>query len=291
MVQLLAGLELDRSLDRNEEIPLGVQLAWRLRALIQGGTLVRGDRLPSVREIARLCEVNVNTARAAYARCEERGLIVSRQGAGTFVSDEAIVNPDLDVLARNAIVEAREAGVEARELAGAIYAGAPPAPSRPVAPQPLEPGPESIESRQELRRQIARLEARLAAYAVPEVKRAVLPAATPPELGVVPHAAGLAELEATRDRLLAQLRAAGAEAERRDRRERVARRRVDEMAADPKRHRWEWTTSADTGELDCKTYKVVPHWGPVGAAMGWWRIRISGGCPLAGRLEAEERTE
>jgi DNA-binding transcriptional regulator YhcF (GntR family) len=289
MAQLLASLDLDRSIDRDGELPVGVQLTWRLRALIHGGTLARGERLPSVREVAQLCQVNVNTARAAYAHLEQEGLLVSRQGSGTFVSEDAPRRPDLDRLASEAIAEAREAGIDAHELASAMYVSAGPAARHPAAPparRDLSDGdgntPESLESRRELRRQIAHLEAQLAAYADPEPKRAVLPAAAPRELGVVPHLAGLAELERTRDRLLDQLRLAGEESERRGTREATARRRVERMAENPKRHRWEWVSSADTGDPDCKTYSVSPQWGPVGAAMGWWRIRVSGGCPLAG---------
>ena len=29
--------------------------------------------------------------------------------------------------------------------------------------------------------------------------------------------------------------------------------------------------------------------GPLGMLMGWWRVKVSSGCPLAGRLEAVER--
>ena len=45
-----------------------------------------GDRLPSVRELADVAGVNVNTARAVYARLESEGLVRSEQGRGTFVA-------------------------------------------------------------------------------------------------------------------------------------------------------------------------------------------------------------
>ena len=67
-------------------MPLGAQLADRIRAAVQNGTLTTGDRLPSVRELADVAGVNVNTARAVYARLESEGLVSSEQGRGTFVA-------------------------------------------------------------------------------------------------------------------------------------------------------------------------------------------------------------
>jgi len=75
----------DLRVDRDGEVPLGTQLAWKLRALIESGDLAGGDRLPSVREAAGSAGVNVNTVRSVYARLENEGLLSSEQGRGTFV--------------------------------------------------------------------------------------------------------------------------------------------------------------------------------------------------------------
>ena len=78
--------ELDLSVDRGTGIPLGAQLAGRIRAAVQDGSLVPGGRVPSVRELADIAGVNVNTARAVYARLESEGLVRSEQGRGTFIT-------------------------------------------------------------------------------------------------------------------------------------------------------------------------------------------------------------
>ncbi|HEX8959695.1 MAG TPA: GntR family transcriptional regulator, partial [Solirubrobacterales bacterium] len=75
------------TIDREGELPVGVQLSWRLRALIASGHLRAGERLPSVRHLAEWAKVNLNTVRAVYGDLEDGGLISSRQGQGTFVAE------------------------------------------------------------------------------------------------------------------------------------------------------------------------------------------------------------
>jgi DNA-binding transcriptional regulator YhcF (GntR family) len=77
---------LDLTVDRDADLPLGAQLAARVRASVREGRLGAGDRLPSVREAAEAAGVNVNTVRAVYARLEAEGLVRSEHGRGTFVA-------------------------------------------------------------------------------------------------------------------------------------------------------------------------------------------------------------
>jgi GntR family transcriptional regulator len=91
---------LDLSVDRGAPLPLGVQLAERVRHAVREGALGPGDRLPSVRDLAETAGVNVNTVRAVYARLESEGLVRSEHGRGTFVAerlpeDEAMTRREL----------------------------------------------------------------------------------------------------------------------------------------------------------------------------------------------------
>jgi DNA-binding transcriptional regulator YhcF (GntR family) len=75
--------------DRGSEIPIGMQLAWALERLVGAGALSPGERLPSVRQLAEAVGVNVNTVRSVYSRLEDRGLLASEHGRGTFVRGDA----------------------------------------------------------------------------------------------------------------------------------------------------------------------------------------------------------
>ena len=113
---------LDVKLDRNSDVPLGTQLAWKLRGSIAAGLLSAGDRLPGVRELALSAGVNVNTVRSVYGRLAEQGLIVAEHGRGTFVSPAVRDEVELRRLAERTAREASAHGVDPRELAAALYA-------------------------------------------------------------------------------------------------------------------------------------------------------------------------
>ena len=72
-------------LDLRSPLGIAAQIRARIALLIADGELNAGDRLPSVRELARQLGVNVNTARSAYAELEADGLVSTRHGVGTTV--------------------------------------------------------------------------------------------------------------------------------------------------------------------------------------------------------------
>lgn len=186
------------AIDPTDEVPVGLQLSWRLRALIRTGEMAAGERLPSFRRLAEWAGVNVGTVRAVYEALEKDGLVVTRHGQGTFVADGVEPAPELEEIASEALRRAEEAGIGPRELAIVAMA---------CAGLPEEES-EVLEVRQELRRQIARLEAELATYTAH--LKADLP--TAPRRAVA-HVAGVEELEQTRDTLIAQLAEAQRESE------------------------------------------------------------------------------
>jgi hypothetical protein len=134
-------------------------------------------------------------------------------------------------------------------------------------------------ARVELRRQIARLERELGE----------LFATTFPRRGIEwrvdaaggPRLLGIAELERVRDALANRLAAARAEVARRADEEQRSRELVERMIADPAEHRWVRVRNEDVGEPGCKHWHSRPRWGIIGMFLGWWRVKLSSGCPLA----------
>src|SRR6476646_6878201 len=149
------------STDPGDELPVGLQLSWRLRALIATGRLAAGERLPSFRRLAEWAGVNVNTVRAVYAGLEDAGLVVSRQGQGTFVAEGIEAAPELEEIAGDALRRVRDAGLDPRDLIIVATACASMSEDEEVAPEThaglpdLAEESEAIEVRHELRRQIA----------------------------------------------------------------------------------------------------------------------------------------
>lgn len=270
----------DFSVDRSDDLPVGVQLTWKLRAMIAGRVLRPFDRLPSVRELADYAEINVNTARAVYAKLTERGLIASEQGRGTFITEAAESSPHVDEIAAEAVTWARSSGVDPQELAIAIYAAGRRGDGASILSELGTEDPAAL--RRALRGQISQLEAELGNYAWDE-KRQPGPNYLHPPAGRIATAE---ELEATREELIARLADARAAADERGEQEQQARAHVEEMLRNPGSHGWEMVTSEATGDPDCRNWRVVPRFGPVGAIAGWWRVKVSSGCPLAEPLEA-----
>ena len=235
------------AVDPADELPVGLQLTMRLRALIATGQLKAGDKLPSVRRLAEWAGVNLNTVRAVYGHLEEGGLVASRQGQGTFVAAGVRAAPQLEEIATEALVKAQAAGLSARDLAevALVCASIPGEATVTPAREEGETGAaeaEVIEVRRELRRQIGRLEAELAGFA----------GDIPTDMPTAPritagHIAGVEELEQTRDTLVAQLSEARFAAGERIRAE--ARKRAGGGSA------------GGAGEAG----------GQLARAMGWWR--------------------
>lgn len=141
----------------------------------------------------------------------------------------------------------------------------------------------AVEERQaariELRRQIARLERQLGELFATTFPRHGIEWAVPAEGG--PRVLGIAELERTRDALADRLADARAEVARRADAEQEQRELVEAMIADPAEHRWVRVRSEDVGEPGCKHWHSKPRWGIIGMFLGWWRVKLSSGCPLA----------
>jgi DNA-binding transcriptional regulator YhcF (GntR family) len=78
-------------LSRDSDVPMHEQLSAQLVLGILSRRLKPGERLPSVRALARQVKIHPNTVSAVYRRLEERRWLERRTGSGVYVSD---LDPD-----------------------------------------------------------------------------------------------------------------------------------------------------------------------------------------------------
>ncbi len=76
------------------ETPIYQQLVEQISGAIARGELRTGDKLPAVRALAAELVINPNTVARAYALLEQSGLVTTKTGSGTFVSDPVLRQAD-----------------------------------------------------------------------------------------------------------------------------------------------------------------------------------------------------
>jgi len=102
--------------------PIYLQVAEQISRAIAKGDLVSGDKLPAVRKLASELVINPNTVARAYTQLEQAGLVVTKTGSGTFISDPRLRRSDAADI--NAVAErmdtlitrALNLGIEAQDL-------------------------------------------------------------------------------------------------------------------------------------------------------------------------------
>lgn len=101
--------------------PIFIQLANVFISQIVSNNLKKGDKLPSVRDIAKEYKVNPNTVTKTIDELVNTGLFEVRRGLGTFViEDENLINQKrkehLDERLRAFVQEFEEFGINREEL-------------------------------------------------------------------------------------------------------------------------------------------------------------------------------
>jgi GntR family transcriptional regulator len=120
-------------LNRRGGVPVREQIATQLQLKILGGELAHGQRLPSVRALARRLRVHHNTVSAAYQDLHAAGHVQLRRGSGVFVRragpTELPEARGLDEMIRLALRSALTLGHTGTEIRAAVerwLAAAPP---------------------------------------------------------------------------------------------------------------------------------------------------------------------
>ena len=77
-------------IDLHSGVPVYRQLIDQVRAGIASGSLIAGDQLPTVRQLAVDLAINPNTVMRAYRELELGGLLETHQGTGTFIANKKV---------------------------------------------------------------------------------------------------------------------------------------------------------------------------------------------------------
>ncbi|MCY7396043.1 MAG: GntR family transcriptional regulator [Nocardioides sp.] len=112
--------------DPGDPTPAYEQLRRQLTDLVGTGALRPGDRLPALRQLAGDLGLAVGTVARTYRELESEGVLVSRRGGGTRVSERTGPEPHvvrqerLAELTRTYVLRARALGCSDDEIAAAV---------------------------------------------------------------------------------------------------------------------------------------------------------------------------
>jgi hypothetical protein len=136
---------------------------------------------------------------------------------------------------------------------------------------------DEVAARRSLREQIAKLEREFAALFTSAYPRRGFEWRLSSRGG--PRLLDVGELETVRDELAVRVEDTRRALRDRAYVEEANRRRIDALIEDPARFKWVRISNADIGEPGCKFWHSRPRLGLIGLLMGWWRVKISSGCP------------
>jgi GntR family transcriptional regulator len=110
----------------NNGVPVYVQIRDQMLQAIGAGALRPGEQMPTMRQVAVMLKVDLNTVRHAYSDLEKTGAIVILRARGTYVADspppvdENRYAKRVDDVAQQAMAMANVAGVDANDVAQQI---------------------------------------------------------------------------------------------------------------------------------------------------------------------------
>ncbi|MEA2391882.1 MAG: hypothetical protein QOK31_1991 [Solirubrobacteraceae bacterium] len=152
----------------------------------------------------------------------------------------------------------------------------------PLRTHPVAPDVEVDEraARRALRQQIARLERELGDAFVSAFPATGVDWSVRPRGG--PRVLDLGDLERVRDELAERISTTRADLAERAERQSEKRVLLEKMLLEPGKYKFVRIKVEEVGERGCGAYHVRPRLGVVGMLMGWWQVKLSSGCPLAG---------
>lgn len=113
--------------NKSSEFPIYQQLKEQIKYFLLSGALQPGTRVPPPKDLASYLQINRNTVIAAYKELEKEGMLVTKHGQGTYVSEEMPPLPDeerkqaLINLVRETMERTRQLGFSAEDLFTVVF--------------------------------------------------------------------------------------------------------------------------------------------------------------------------
>jgi GntR family transcriptional regulator len=98
------------------------QIVEQVKYKVASGELIPGQRLPSIRELAKQLKINPRTVVKAYEELRSAGLAVMRQGQGVFITDNQATLPNevrkkqIEDMSKRLFAESARLGADSAEV-------------------------------------------------------------------------------------------------------------------------------------------------------------------------------
>lgn len=117
-------------LSSSESVPMYSQIMEQILTKVLAGDWGPGHALPSIRELASASKVSVITVKRAYLELEHAGVIITRQGKGSFVSEtqelpRQLAQNEFDTHIAGLLCAANKLGISAQEVIQRVRAAMP----------------------------------------------------------------------------------------------------------------------------------------------------------------------
>ena len=136
-----AALNMISKVNIESNVAVYTQIENSIRFAIASGAIKSGEKLPSVRDMTELTQVNPNTIAKVYRDLEVMGLVYARRGMGVFIREGALercrerVRTEIISRMYEVCAESKAAGIpdtEAKSLLNKCLANAPDSPYSPA---------------------------------------------------------------------------------------------------------------------------------------------------------------
>ena len=102
-------------LSQKDSRPMYIQIIEQVKQKVAVGDWESGQELPSIRALAANLKISVITIKRAYLELEREGIIITRQGKGSYIADSPNIG---EMLYKQELQDCLERAVELSRIMG-----------------------------------------------------------------------------------------------------------------------------------------------------------------------------